>query len=153
MTPVSSERAPGRVAATWADVLTRAHAELPETTVVMWFADVAPMALDGDVLTLAVPSTLVKERLQHNHLALIEDAAAASAGRPVKIDFVVDEAVRATVPLGVMDEPVVAPRAPAATPDRRRTVPLGAPGLPFPAYTFDACANRLLGPGTNASKV
>ena len=137
MTPVSSERAPG-VATTWADVLTRAHAELPETTVVMWFADVAPMALDGDVLTLAVPSTLVKERLQHNHLALIEDAAAASAGRPVKIDFVVDEAVRATVPLGVMDEPVVAPRAAAATPDRRRTVPLGAPGLPFPAYTFDA---------------
>jgi chromosomal replication initiator protein len=138
MTPVSSERAPGRVSATWADVLTRAHAELPETTVVMWFADVAPMALDGDVLTLAVPSTLVKERLQHNHLALIEDAAAASAGRPVKIDFVVDEAVRATVPLGVADEPVAAPRAPAAAPDRRRTVPLGAPGLPFPAYTFDA---------------
>jgi chromosomal replication initiator protein len=148
MTPVSSERAPG-VAATWSDVLTRAHAELPETTVVMWFADVAPMALDGDVLTLAVPSTLVKERLQHNHLALIEDAAAASAGRPVKIDFVVDEGVRATAPLAVADEPVAAPlavadepvaapRAPAAAPDRRRTAPLGAPGLPFPAYTFDA---------------
>jgi len=137
MTSVYPEGAPERVAATWADVLVRARAELPETTVVMWFADVAPLTLDGDVLTLAVPSPLVKERLQHNHLGMIEDAAAASAGRPVKIDFVVDEAVRATGTTTVADEPVA--QRPAAPSDRPRvTQPLGAPGLPFPAYTFDA---------------
>ena len=74
----------------WSNVLTRAREELPETTLVMWFSDVRPTALDDDVLTLAVPSPLVRERLQHNHLSLIEDAAASACGRPVKIEFEVE---------------------------------------------------------------
>ena len=60
----------------------------------MWFADVAPVGLDDEVLTLSVPSPLVRERLQHNHLSLIEDAAADVCGHPVKIEFVVDEGMR-----------------------------------------------------------
>ena len=79
---------------TWAGVLLRARTELPETTIVMWFADVRAMALESDILTLAVPSTLVKERLQHNHLSLIEEAAAETCARPVKIEFRVDEGLR-----------------------------------------------------------
>ena len=72
------ERIAGDTAAleAWTGVLTRARSELKDTTIVMWFADVAPVALDDEVLTLSVPSPLVRERLQHNHLALIEDAAA-----------------------------------------------------------------------------
>ena len=78
------ERIAGDTAAleAWAGVLTKARAELQDTTIVMWFADVVPVSLDDEVLTLSVPSVLVRERLQHNHLALIEDAAAAAWDTP-----------------------------------------------------------------------
>jgi chromosomal replication initiator protein len=125
----------------WTAVLTRARAELPDTTIVMWFSDVEPVALAHEVLTLSVPSALVRERLQHNHLSLIEEAAALTTGHPIKIEFVVDEGMRHPLgDLGDVPEPIatpsitVKPSTAAASP----TVVLGAPGLPFPNYTFDA---------------
>jgi len=130
----------------WSSVLARARADLPDTTLVMWFSDVRPAGLVDDVLTLAVPSPLVRERLQHNHLALIEEAVAASYGGPVKIEFEVEEGIRHP-----LDETPVADATPAAPAShapigepseavRRRAtaVSLGAPGLPFPNYTFEA---------------
>jgi chromosomal replication initiator protein len=69
---------------------------------------------------------------------LIEDAAAHAVGHPVKIEFRVEEGMRH--PLGDAPEPL--PRAsehvPASTTVIRRPPTLGAPGLPFPNYTFDA---------------
>jgi chromosomal replication initiator protein len=122
--------------------LDRARAELPDTTVVMWFADVHPIRLADDALRLTVPSQLVRERLQHNHLALIEDAAADIAGRPVKIEIDVDETLREGV---VATSIEVEPRPPASfaaigapVEHGRADKALGAPGLPFPSYTFDA---------------
>jgi chromosomal replication initiator protein len=122
----------------WSRVMARARAELADTTIVMWFSDVAPVDLADEVLTLSVPSPLVRERLQHHHLALIEDAAARTLGRPVKIEFRVEEGMRH--PLGDVPEPIARPteRVPAAAPVTRTAVSLGAPGLPFPNYTFDA---------------
>ena len=96
----------------WSAVLTKARAELPDTTIVMWFTDVEPVAFHNEVLSLSVPSALVRERLQHNHLALIEDAAADISGQPVKIECLVDEAMRH--PLGDVPEPVAAPAIAAA---------------------------------------
>jgi chromosomal replication initiator protein len=135
----------------WADVLERARGDLAETTLVMWFSDVRAASFDGDMLTLSVPSHLVKERLQHQHLAMIEDAAAISAGRPVKIELEVDEALRHA---DANDAPVLTRREPPARQEPARSAPaapapapsapssarpqLGAPGLPFPNYTFDA---------------
>ncbi|MDP9185354.1 MAG: chromosomal replication initiator protein DnaA [Actinomycetota bacterium] len=122
----------------WSDVLARARSELPDTTIVMWFSDVQPVDLVDEILTLSVPSPLVRERLQHNHLSLIEDAAAHTLGHPVKIEFRVDEGMRH--PLGDAPEPmprsVAEHTAPAAA--TRSAASLGAPGLPFPNYTFDA---------------
>jgi len=122
----------------WSGVLTKARAELPDTTIVMWFTDVEPVSFHHEVLSLSVPSALVRERLQHNHLPLIEDAAAEIAGHPVKIEFLVDEAMRH--PLGDAPEPGAAPAIAAAPSPAAAspTVALGAPGLPFPNYTFDA---------------
>ncbi|HUL84367.1 MAG TPA: chromosomal replication initiator protein DnaA [Actinomycetota bacterium] len=124
----------------WSTVLTRAREELPETTLVMWFSDVRPAALDANVLTLAVPSPLVRERLQHNHLSLIEDAAATACGRPVKIEFEIEEGLRPAVQETSTE--VLPPSIPVAeaAPLETRVAPpsLGAPGLPFPNYTFDA---------------
>ena len=124
----------------WSAVLTSARRELPETTVVMWFADVRAAGIDGELLRLEVPSALVRERLQHHHLALIEEAAAGAVGHPMKIDIEVADGLRAP-----REEPRAdgAPRAPsdgvevaASAVTRERA--LGAPGLPFPNYTFDA---------------
>ena len=131
----------------WASVLTRARTDLPETTIVMWFSDVRPSHLEDDVLTLAVPSALVRERLQHNHLSLIEGATADACGRPVKIEFEVEESLRDPLEdevIGPLDPsgPVAPPSSFAAIGAVPSTAtsggPVGAPGLPFPNYTFDA---------------
>jgi chromosomal replication initiator protein len=126
----------------WSGVLAAARRELPETTVVMWFADVRASGYDDERLHLAVPSSMVRERLQHHHLGLIEDAAAQVAGHPVKVEIEVDDELRR--PLA--DEPArqekhdrPAPASYAAIGAPSRDDPsLGAPGLPFPNYTFDA---------------
>jgi chromosomal replication initiator protein len=128
---------------TWSHVLERARVELPESTLVMWFSEVHATSLRDDVLELAVPSTLVRERLQHNHLGLIEEAAGEVAGRPLKILLQVDETAR---PLA--DEPPASERAAEPPPAAYATIgaatellprrPIGAPLLPFPNYTFDA---------------
>jgi chromosomal replication initiator protein len=124
----------------WSGVLATARRELPETTIMMWFADVRGAGIDDDVLRLAVPSALVRERLQHNHLALIEEAAAGIVGRPLKIDIVIEDGLRHALeePSSNRD-PVGDPASYAAVGAPARPEPmLGAPGLPFPNYTFDA---------------
>jgi chromosomal replication initiator protein len=75
----------------WSGVLAKARSELPDTTIVMWFSDVQPVRLADEILTLSVPSPLVRERLQHHHLGIIEDAAEQLLGHPVKIEFEVTE--------------------------------------------------------------
>ncbi len=113
----------------------------------MWFADVAPLELADDVLQLAAPSQLVRDRLQHDHLSLIEQAAATMAGCPVKIELVVDEHLRSDAAARRGDDgaDVEASRPPAAyaaigAPSELLPAgeTMGAPGLPFPNYTFDA---------------
>jgi chromosomal replication initiator protein len=118
---------------TWSRFHARARAELPETTVAMWFSDVQADALVEDVLTLRVPSDLVRERLQHHHLHLIEEAAAEAAGRPVKIVLRVDDRLR-------RDEGPEAGPAAYATIGAPDSLETGAapPSLPFPNYTFEA---------------
>jgi chromosomal replication initiator protein len=129
---------------TWARVLTSAREQLPETTTVMWFSDVRPLELSEEKLTLAVPSQLVRERLQHNHIQLIARAASASVGHALQVDLQVDEGLHMEPDEGLDEREdrfvaapasfaaIGAPALPAAS------EPLGAPGLPFPNYTFDA---------------
>jgi chromosomal replication initiator protein len=148
--------------AAWAHVLDNAGHELPETTIVMWFSDVRASGCDDDILALAVPSQLVKERLQHDHLSLIEQGAAEALGRPVKVDFQIEDNLRRPpadlrpARREVSGPPVISyaaadtvssattgpsaptyPRAAQSAPSAPPKV-LGAPGLPFPNYTFDA---------------
>jgi chromosomal replication initiator protein len=124
---------------TWAHVLQRARAELPETTLVMWFADVSPVSFADGVLALRVPSEFVRERLQHNHLDLIRTAASESAGSPVDIRLDVDEGLRPAAPdIVVIPEATEPPPFAGAADVRAADRTAAASGLPFPAYTFDA---------------
>ncbi len=132
----------------WSHVVHRARAQLPESTVAMWFAEVRPAALDDDVLQLYAPSEYVRDRLARNHLDLISDAASEVAGHPVTVRLEIDAALRATLDVTEHAAPEIGPVPPSAQPapnGPRAIVPptaaqkaLGAPGLPFPAYTFDA---------------
>jgi chromosomal replication initiator protein len=134
---------------TWSHVVERARASLPESTIAMWFAEVRPAALHDDVLELFAPSEYVRDRLARNHIDLIRSAASESTGHPVTVRLEIDEALRGAVDLtryAAPDAPAV-PAIPSepAPPGPRAVLPptpaqraLGAPGLPFPAYTFDA---------------
>ena len=132
----------------WSHVVERARAELPESTIAMWFAEVRPAALEGDVLELYAPSVYVRDRLARNHLEMISDAASEVAGHPVTVRLEVDADLRATIdvtehappePTRTGAAPQPAPAGPRAIlPPTAAQKALGAPGLPFPAYTFDA---------------
>jgi len=128
---------------TWSHVVDRARAELPESTIAMWFAEVRPAKLDGDVLELLAPSEYVRDRLARNHIQLISDAASEAAGHPITVRLEVGEDLRTTVELTEHESPgrpseQQQPGRAAALPPTAAQKALGAPGLPFPAYTFDA---------------
>jgi chromosomal replication initiator protein len=132
--------------ATWDKVMERASNQLPETTVMMWFADVAPIRADAGTLTLAVPSALVRERLAHEHLDLIERGAAEATGRPVRVQLEVDEGLRDrsadSDPVSDLgspsDEVATVDVSPMSSAPSNSQPPLPLEPLPFPNYTFDA---------------
>ncbi len=125
---------------TWAHVLDRARADLPETTVVMWFADVRPVSLDDGILELNVPSELVRERLQHNHINLIRDAVIEVAGPDIDVRLEVDGGLREAMEDDVVTIPDAGPAETDAHGDDVSPAERShrAPSLPFPNYTFDA---------------
>jgi chromosomal replication initiator protein len=117
---------------TWSRVVERARRELPESSYAMWFSGVRATALRDGVLEIVAPSHYVRDWLARHYLDLIRAAAEDSLGHPVQIRLGTDH--RPPRPLAD-----AAPHAPAdRTPTARPARPAGAPGLPFPNYTFDA---------------
>jgi chromosomal replication initiator protein len=112
---------------TWAHVIQRAQRELPESSYSMWFHGVRATSLHDGVLEVIAPSDYVRERLAKHYVGLIEDAAADAVGLPVTVRL------GATPPA----EPSPQPARDPSSPDPRDLPPLGAPGLPFPNYTFE----------------
>jgi len=116
---------------TWAQVVERARSELPDSTFSMWFAGVRPISLHEDVLEVLAPSDYVRTWLAKHHLDLIQRAAADVVGHPIRVQL---EA--ASEP----DQPATVEEPPPPEPPRRahpRPGMIGAPGLPFPNYTFE----------------
>jgi len=115
---------------TWARVVDRARQELPESSFSMWFVGVRATSLHDGVLEVVAPSEYVRDRLAKNYLDLIQAAATDALGHPIQIHLGSDpEPVRP--PLG--EPPPPPPTRHHAAP----AAPLGAPGLPFPNYTFE----------------
>jgi chromosomal replication initiator protein len=119
---------------TWAHVVERARTELPESSFSMWFAGVHATSLHDGVLEVRAPSDYVRDRLVKHYLDLIERAAGEAAGTPVSVRLQADPGGPRPV---LVDEPVPAPPASAIPPPETLARPLGAPGLPFPNYTFE----------------
>ena len=122
---------------TWSHVVERAKRELPESSFSMWFTGVRATSLHDGVLEVITPSEYVRERLLKQYLALIQGAATEATGTTVEVRF------RESRPeeLAAQREPSVDDRIidlPAPTNDANDRPAMGAPGLPFPNYTFDA---------------
>ncbi len=128
MAVASSEEA---AAHTWSRVLERAQREIPEVSFSMWFTGLRARALQDGVLEVVAPSTYVRDRLAQQYAHLIERAASEVLGSPVELRLVASDAPRPPVPVpdaNPAPRPSAGPLAPAR---------LGAPGLPFPNYTFE----------------
>jgi len=67
---------------TCADAL---RVQVSDATWRTWFDDIQAVSADNERLVLAVPSSLVKERLEDRYLGLVEQTVAAAVGNPVQI--------------------------------------------------------------------
>lgn len=128
MAVASSDEAAER---TWSRVLEHAHREIPEVSFSMWFTGVRATALRDGVLELLAPSAYVRDRLAKEYAPMIERAASEAAGAPIHLRLVASDRTRA--PLAA-DAPAIPERTPGPSLQPAR---MGAPGLPFPNYTFE----------------
>jgi chromosomal replication initiator protein len=120
---------------TWAHVVERAQQELSESSFSMWFGGVRPRSLHDGILEVVAPSDYVRERLAKHYAGLIQDAATEAVGLPVKLELESAPPEPLAEQREVADSPE--PRPPVQPrPEPGRTT-FGAPGLPFPNYTFE----------------
>jgi chromosomal replication initiator protein len=94
----------------WSACAESLRTQVSEATWKTWFEGIRPMTADDRGLALAVPSSLVKERLEGRYLGLVEHAVAAAMGSPLQIhiDVRTDDAL--------LDESVSDSRPPAPDP-------------------------------------
>src|SRR5437868_6512583 len=74
----------------WVRVTEKARGELPEGSYTMWFSEVRPTSLEGDILQLSVPSEYVRDWLIRHYLPLIQTAASEAAGSPVRVQVIAE---------------------------------------------------------------
>jgi chromosomal replication initiator protein len=77
----------------------RLRSEVPEATWRAWLQGLVPQALDGDLLVLGTPNSLVHERVENRFLNLITRAASEVADRQVKVRLEL-------APARILDQPV-----------------------------------------------
>jgi len=117
---------------TWTHVVERARRELSESSFSMWFQDVRATSLHDGVLEIVAPSDYVRDWLAKHYVEMIQAAAAEAAGLPVTVHLGAEPPETVPVHRDAVDAPQLGSIRPPA--DRPQ---LGAPGLPFPNYTFD----------------
>jgi chromosomal replication initiator protein len=87
----------------------------------VWFGDGVRLGVDGDSLVVGVPNGFFREWIQGHFAGNLAEAGAAVAGRPLRVDYRVQD--EAEPPLGN----VVTPAGPA---ERRRPAPAAVPQPP-----------------------
>jgi chromosomal replication initiator protein len=77
----------------WKDCSVALQSQVSEATWKAWFADIRPVAVVNGTLVLAVPSTVVRDRLDGRFQALLRDALTDTTGRdyPVRFDIQLEE--------------------------------------------------------------
>ena len=93
--------------------------QLAEATWHAWFQGVRAVRLDGDVLVLAVPSTVACERIRSSYRGLLDDSLRDATGRDIHVELLVDTGTRPTNQMDFDD--AKAPAQAAAPPTRSET--------------------------------
>jgi chromosomal replication initiator protein len=107
------------------------HDQVTDATWKTWFEAVTPVRLDDDLLILAVPSSLMKERLEGRYLGMIGQTVSTVLGGPVEIR--IEVRTEAWADAGdVAFDPPTPPAGMTAMPPPRPEAPLN------PRYQFEA---------------
>jgi chromosomal replication initiator protein len=118
----------------------------------MWLSKVLPVDIAGDNLTLGVPNSVVRARINDRFLGLIRDAASAEAGRSIEVLIIIVETEEVIEVTGVEvtevhQSPSPLPPAAAATPAQSISARATGSVRLDPRFTFDtfvsASSNRL----------
>jgi chromosomal replication initiator protein len=140
---VPAEPLAGAARAAWEAMTERARQELPEAAFNLWFADLVPGELRGDVLEIIAPNAYVKNWLSAHHVSLMTSSAREVLGPSVSVRVRVRRPKRGTEPAA--PEETEAPTDAKAGRRSGGTTVRGQPTLddaigasPFPdRYTFD----------------
>ena len=139
----------------WTGCATSLREQVSEATWKTWFESISPVESGEDHLTLAVPSSLVKERLEGRYLSLIEHAVAAASGQPMAIRLEIHTDAFSAAAMDDAEDGASAATAAAYARPAGATIPAPRPGGPAlvpatpppsptaeaplnPRYTFDA---------------
>ena len=121
---------PDPAATLWSAALGRLQLQTPKPTFDTWLAGTAGRTLDGDGLVVALPSAFAADWIEQHLQTLVEAAASAIAGRPLRVRYVIGDAGQAYAT--PMREPPEAAGSAHAAPDA------GAVGSPlWPEHTFE----------------
>jgi chromosomal replication initiator protein len=111
-----------------------------------WFNAIRPVGVEGDDLELAVPSSLLRGRLEERYLNMIEEVASQVAGRPLRVHLLV-QTPNGELALDLPTDAGPPPAAQANGPAKLPVVPTSRGGeegdfrqdaVLNPRYTFDA---------------
>ncbi len=135
----------------WNDCSVALQSQVSESTWKAWFAEIRPIAVVNGILVLAVPSAVVRDRLDGRYQALLHDALTDTTGKdyPIRFDVHVDEIVvddpvtsdqRSESTARMADEARSGSRSSVNTRGNgaRREVPSSGDAPFTPRYTFDA---------------
>ena len=137
-TTLAAAEGVGSIEALWHDASQKLRRQLTVANYSTWFARVQPVELDGDHVRLGVPNLFTKQWIESHHLAALEGALRAAAGRDVTVSLVALEAP-SSEDIDLTTPPSAAPRErapdPAPLPSDRVT---DAPGRFHPKYVFES---------------
>src|SRR5262249_21732005 len=74
----------------WDAGATALRTQLAEATWHAWFQSVRAVRLEGDILVLAVPSTVACERIRSSYGGLLDDTLRDTTGREIHVELLVD---------------------------------------------------------------
>jgi chromosomal replication initiator protein len=134
----SGERLDPPARAAWQAVIEHARQELPESAFNLWFADLAPGELRGDVLEIIAPNAYVKNWLTAHHVALMTASAREILGPSVTVRLTVRRRKRGSGAGTGQAEPAGQGRSSQRTGRGQPTLDDAIGASPFPdRYTFD----------------
>ena len=77
----------------WASVLEEVKHNVGDQRFSLWFSNLRPLKLEGEVITLGVPNLFVQDWLQTHFLDILRQALAKQVGQPPDVRFHIDPAL------------------------------------------------------------